>query len=384
MAMFACVSFWHGAKGRLCRSAEMERKNLVDRLIYTTRHWPVIARYAATFLVVVGVLALRHMADPILGDHERFMLFFAAILLAATLFDRGSGILATGLSAMAVTYFYLPPPYSLMIANHSQLVSLLLFVGIGTVMACVVEAMHQAIEELQAAQRDLKEGQRLRALLLEEFRHRTRNDLGSLVSILLLRARAATSEATREGLREAADHALALARVHTLLAQSSTAHDDAATVDTREFVVGLCNELGRVLFADGLRPIALIADAEHHRLTTERSVQLGLVLNEAITNAFKYAFPEGQGGQVHVHFVRKGGEYVLTVADNGPGLLAAGELIDTPPAPLPQGSGLGTRLLRALAAQLRGSYTRRPGDNDLGTVVELRFPVAGPAKVQVA
>ena len=50
------------------------------------------------------------------------------------------------------------------------------------------------------------------------------------------------------------------------------------------------------------------------------------------------------------------------------------------PAPLAQRSGLGTRLLRALAAQLRGSFARRPGEAGLGTVVELRFPVDAPGR----
>ena len=180
--------------------------------------------------------------------------------------------------------------------------------------------------------------QRARALLLEEFRHRTRNDLGSLVGILLLRARAATSEAARDGLREAADHAMALARVHTRLAKDSVAAEDATTVDTREFVVGLCEDLAKAFAGDGLRPVALNAEAEAHRLTTERSVQLGLVLNEAITNAFKYAFPEGRGGQVQVRFVREGGHFLLTVVDDGPGMLPDGDTAETPPAPLPQGS----------------------------------------------
>lgn len=356
----------------------MDSRHIIDEAIHTTRRWPIALRYAATCALVVAVLALRQLADPILGEHERFLLFLAAILLAATLFDRGSGILATLLSAMLVSYVYLPPRFSLVIGSRSQLVSLLLFVVIGVLLASVVEAMHRAIEGLQAAQANLQQVQRARALLLEEFRHRTRNDLGSLVGILLLRARSATSEAARDGLREAADHAMALARVHTRLAKDSVSAEDATTVDTREFVVGLCEDLAKAFAGDGLRPVALHAEAEAHRLSTERSVQLGLVLNEAITNAFKYAFPEGRGGQVQVRFQRLDGHYLLTVVDDGPGMLPDGEQFDMPPAPLPQGSGLGTRLLRALAAQLRGSFSRRPGEDGVGTVVELRFPADLP------
>jgi two-component sensor histidine kinase len=123
--------------------------------------------------------------------------------------------------------------------------------------------------------------------------------------------------------------------------------------------------------------VALHAEAEPHRLSTERSVQLGLVLNEAITNAFKYAFPEGRGGQVLVRFWREDGHFRLTVVDDGPGVSPDGEAAEVPP----RGSGLGTRLLRALAAQLRGSFARRAGEDGVGTVVELRFPADRPGRV---
>ncbi len=121
-----------------------------------------------------------------------------------------------------------------------------------------------------------------------------------------------------------------------------------------------------------------MAEAEAHPLDSERAVQLGLTLNEAVTNALKYAFPEERAGTVRVRFAREGGEFVLTVADDGIGLPAEGELAGAPPAPAPRGSGLGTRLLRALAAQLRGSLSRRPGEGGVGTVSELRFPCARP------
>jgi two-component sensor histidine kinase len=68
-------------------------------------------------------------------------------------------------------------------------------------MAFVIETLHRALEELRRANAELARSERARALLLHEFRHRTRNDLGSLVGLLHLRARLAPSEAVREGLR---------------------------------------------------------------------------------------------------------------------------------------------------------------------------------------
>jgi anti-sigma regulatory factor (Ser/Thr protein kinase) len=81
---------------------------------------------------------------------------------------------------------------------------------------------------------------------------------------------------------------------------------------------------GRILVVEqtgeGLRPVALAAEAEMHPLDGERAVQLGLMLNEAVTNALNYAFPEERAGAVRVRSAREGGAFVLTVADDGIGL----------------------------------------------------------------
>ena len=70
---------------------------------------------------------------------------------------------------------------------------------------------------------------------------------------------------------------------------------------------------------------------------------------------------------------------MLTVADDGIGLPRDGEVAGGPaPRRSLSGGGLGTRLLGALAAQLRGSFKRLPGEGGVGTVAELRFPVQAP------
>ncbi|WP_052214705.1 sensor histidine kinase [Belnapia sp. F-4-1] len=149
-------------------------------------------------------------------------------------------------------------------------------------------------------------------------------------------------------------------------------------VNTQHFIEGLCADIIAAQMGDGLRPVALVTEAEAHTLDTERAVQLGLVLNEAVTNALKYAFPKDRAGTVQVRFAREAGEFVLTVADDGIGLPAEGELLGAPPAMPLQGSGMGTRLLRALAAQLRGTFSRQPGECGRGTVAGLRFRAAPP------
>ena len=349
-----------------------------DKAVSRTRRWPTWARYATTIAFVAAIFLLRWVADPVLPQGYPFLLASMAVLLSAALFNHAAGLIATGFSALLENWFYLPPTGSLAVQNQGDVVGLGLFAAVGTAISLTIEALHRALADRQQAMDGLRRSEERRGLLLQEFRHRTRNDLHSLVGLLHLRARAAPSEAAREGLREAADHALALARVHTLLAEGSGVGgdegSDTAVVDTRRFIEGLCADIGTALTGEGLRPVALIPEAEAHMLDSERAVPLGLVLNEAVTNTLKYAFPEDRAGTVRVCFAREGEEFVLAVCDDGIGLPAEGEMTGSSSALAARGSGLGTRLLRALAAQLRGSFSRQSGEDGHGTAAILRFP----------
>lgn len=339
-------------------------------VVIRAQRLPTWLRYLATTAIVAAVFVLRRLLDPVLPEGYPFLLFFVAVMLSAAVFNSGSGFLATGLSAVLAAYFYLPELENPTGVPLRQVAALVIFVVISATMTLIIEALHKAVAELRRSEH-------ARELLLREFRHRTRNDLQSLVGILRLRARAAPSDAAREGLHEAADHAMALARVHTRLAADSADGSDPATTCMRDFVAGLCADLRAAQFGDELRPVMLSVEAEAHPLPTERAVQLGLVLNETVTNALKYAFPEGHAGTVRVRFVRDGADFVLTVADDGIGSPQEADVTEKRP-PRGSGSGLGTRLLAALAAQLRGTFTRRPGEGGVGTVAELRFPVTAP------
>jgi two-component sensor histidine kinase len=338
--------------------------------------------------MVGAAFVARYSLNGVVGETGLpFLFFFPAIIGSAALFANGAGYLATATSLLGSAYF-LPPVGSFTVLTGQAAISLSLYAFHGCITACVVETMHNALrgQRMALAERERAEADRL--VLLDEFRHRSRNDLQSLVGLLLLRARRATPEAG-EALREAAGHALALARVHSRLATASAAPGaQAAVVDTRAFILGLCSDMAAGAAGNGLRPVAIIAEAEAYPLSTERAVQLGLVLNETVTNALKYAFPLDRPGRVLVTFGREGDDFVLHVADDGIGLREPGSVcgaaticdaaggceLAQPAKP----EGLGTRLLRALAAQLRGTFTRGRGEGGRGTCCMLRFPAVEP------
>jgi two-component system, sensor histidine kinase PdtaS len=104
--------------------------------------------------------------------------------------------------------------------------------------------------------------------------------------------------------------------------------------------------------------------AEPHPLSHEQAVAVGLIINEAVTNALKYAFPEERSGTVSVS-VRRCGEALLQRVKNGG--------IGFAPTCAPR-VGVGRRLVHSMAQQLDGSSTVEPDEGRLGTGVTVTFP----------
>src|SRR5687768_8609281 len=255
-----------------------------------TSRWPLAIRYGLTTLLVLLVCAVRLMLDNLLTASP-FLLFVPAVFLAALLFDAGTGLYATLLSAG------------------------------------LTEGLRRAMDRARAAERE-------KDLLLHEVNHRIKNDLQILTSLVSLQRHKTNSPEARQALGAAMERITVLARVYDRLSH----HDTTAVVDTRDFLSSLIDDLRTALA--GERPITITPQLERVALTLECALPLGLIINELLTNALKYAFPGTQSGHIEISFVQQTDAFVLRVRDNGVGM---GE------AP---GHGLGRQLVHRLAAQL--------------------------------
>jgi two-component sensor histidine kinase len=147
----------------------------------------------------------------------------------------------------------------------------------------------------------------------------------------------------------------ALGQLYSKLSKSDTAE----AVDAATYLDELCRDL--VASVQGGNSIVLKTDIESELLPTDQAIPMGLIVNELVTNALKYAFPSETKGTVMVTLKRVPGELRLTVADDGKG-------IDLRRAD----SGLGGRLVEGFAQQLGGQVERESGSQ--GTTVRLIFP----------
>ena len=218
------------------------------------------------------------------------------------------------------------------------------------------------IDERRLAEERLRAADAQKAALLADIDHRLKNALQAVAAILHADGARSGDARVKAAVEDAAGRLRVLARVHERLHLGGAAAATAA-VGIRGFLEALAADLGPTLLAG--RAVALRVEAEEDvELPAERAVPLGLIVNEAVTNALKHAFPVGRAGTVRVRLQRsEAGTLRLEVSDDGIG------------APADRGgqraaSG-GTRLIGALARQLDGRAEWR---GPPGTAVVVGFP----------
>jgi two-component system, sensor histidine kinase PdtaS len=325
---------------------------------FRTRAWPTWARYAATLAIVVATLLVR-LALQAHTPGSPFLLFMLAVILCAALFDHGCGILSVLLSAVLAKWFLIEPTGTFAMPSMEDLFGLSFFVAIGLITATILEALHRVASDLTDANERLVASEADKDLLLREASHRYKNELSIITALLHLQERTVQDESARAALAATAERIRVLGRAHERLQRSEA----RAVVDTSEFIASLCDDLRAALI--GLRPITLVVEAESHMMPQERAVPIGLIINELLTNALKYAFPDERSGTVKVRFRREQDAFCLMVQDDGVGMSFERT---------PSGSGLGQRLVRSMVAQLQGTHEIKPDQGAPGTVVTVRFP----------
>jgi len=149
--------------------------------------------------------------------------------------------------------------------------------------------------------------------LLSEINHRVKNNLAMVASLLQLQARGARDDVRGE-LSKAASRVQTIADIHVALTREAGADE----VEFGAYLQDLCAGLRRSL---AIQPgVALTVETEPANLSVESAAPLGMVVNELVTNAAKYAHPPDTTGSIDVRFGREGEHLVLIVRDDGRGL----------------------------------------------------------------
>ena len=218
-----------------------------------------------------------------------------------------------------------------------------------------------AIEQ-QRYQRNLKAALDRHQVLLKEVNHRVKNSLQVVSAMLHLQAVAVGDPSLRESLDHASSRISAVGRAYDRLAYNA----DDETLDLVGYVRDVLNDLEATvapceLQFDAAQPIQLSAD---------RAILVALIVNELVSNAAKYAYPDGAGGPIRVRLASVDEHsFSVSVQDDGVGMPASYD-----PA---TSKRLGTRLMTALSKQLHAEIARN--SQSAGSNFTLLVPINPPA-----
>ncbi len=203
--------------------------------------------------------------------------------------------------------------------------------------------------EKARAEEDLRASNARLEALLGEVNHRVANSLQLVSAMVRLQASALVDPTARAALDDTQRRIGAIAQVHRRLYSAN----DVESVDMRDYLGSLIEELTETLSCDSA-PHAMRLVAEPIRLPTDKAVSLGVIVTELVTNACKYAYPTGAGGEIRVMLRLEGDDvFLLAVEDDGCGM---------PAEAAPKGTGLGTKLIRAMAQSLQAVVEYEPRD----------------------
>lgn len=195
-------------------------------------------------------------------------------------------------------------------------------------------------------------------LLLKEIHHRVKNNLELVKSLLALQSAKLNDAATKEVMKESQSRVQSMGIIHQKLYQG----DQPGSIEMKDYFINLGEGILDTFNAED--KVKINYAMEKLELDVDTAVPIGLIVNELLTNALKYAFPGRNDGTISISLVQPVPEKLtLRVADNG-----VGKSPDT----LPRGTGFGSQLIQLLTQQLNGSMQER---NDGGTKIEFEFKI---------
>lgn len=198
-------------------------------------------------------------------------------------------------------------------------------------------------------------------VLLKELQHRVKNTLAIISGLLNLESFKVENEVAKQSFLNAQSRIMSMSKVYENLYQS----EDLESVDLRKYIEDLVFSLHDIFV---LNPTKIRFDVklEDIRLDLKRTLPLGLILNELLTNALKYAYPNDKGGDVRIHLSRSNENIILSVGDDGDGLPDS--------VNIEKGNHFGYELIRSLTSQLKGVFSSVSKKGE-GLNIMISFPL---------
>jgi two-component sensor histidine kinase/Tfp pilus assembly protein PilF len=229
------------------------------------------------------------------------------------------------------------------------------FAAIGLVLSLIAAALAFSYYRIK------KKANLQKETLLREIHHRVKNNLQIISSLLSLQGNYLTDKKVINALNESQGRVKSMALIHQMLYQ----HDQFSSIDMREYIIHLCNAISSS-FHEDRRDIRMVYTIENITIDIDTAVPVGLIINELITNAYKYAFQGKTEGTIRVSLQNPSEKtFYLQISDNGIGM----DKYDN----RPKKNSFGLNIVQVLIRQLKGEISHINTD---GTTYILKFTEA--------
>lgn len=237
---------------------------------------------------------------------------------------------------------------------QSQIRNLTIFtLVIFVVFAFIVYLRIKKSNSTISAQKDLLEQSlKDKEMLLKEVHHRVKNNLQIIAGLFERQAQQATDAVTRKNLKEGQDRVFSIALVHQNLYQS----DNLSSLEVKAYLEMLVKNIKQAEYNQN-QEIEVHLNIDDSKLNIDNAIPLGLILNELITNCYKYAFRGRAKGNIFIDFQKNKESFQLSVKDDGIGI--------SKEVNLQKVSSLGLHLVRGLVRQIGANL--KIESNDGGT-----------------
>jgi two-component sensor histidine kinase len=300
----------------------------------------------AAFFVLASVL--RWILGG-MGEGFGPMTFLPAILLAGLFGGIRIGV-ATTIVCTLVAWVMFFPPYGSFVLAAPHVITMVIFVMTALLELYVIRTLNVAIDELSQARERSN-------VLFRELQHRVANNLQFVAAVLMRRRKLLkTDPACAEALELAQNRLETMSRVHRRLHDPTSLNQPLET-----YLKALCADL---IKASDAPDVQLTVESPAIVLNLNSLMSLSLIVAELVTNSLKHAFCNRADGLIAIRVSASNGAYIMSVADDGPGL---------PSDYLTKSKdSLGQGILQSLAGQLHGKLVMESGQ---GTVAKLFFQV---------
>ncbi len=188
----------------------------------------------------------------------------------------------------------------------------------------------------------INDGIKEKEVLLAEIHHRVKNNLSIVSSLLQLQQFYTKDESIRMMVKESQNRLKSMALVHEKLYQN----EDLSKINFKNYIQDLAEYI-HTSYSDPSTNVKINTNAQNQNFDIATAVPCGLILNELLTNVYKYAFVDRNEGTIDIHFNKSGKYFMIQVSDNGVGLQK--------PINFDQPTTMGYTLLKSLTTQLKGT-----------------------------